>query len=226
MKLAVLFSGGKDSTYALYKAGREHEIACLLSVYSENPDSYMFHTPNIKLAELQAKAMNLPLLGIATKGEEEKELGELKQLIKYAKEKYELQGIVTGAIASVYQASRVQKICSELSLWCFNPLWQKNQEELLREILKEKYEVIITRVSAYPLDQSFLGKRIDNEMVKTLLEYYKKYKINPAGEGGEFETFVLNCKMFRKKIKIEKFRKEYAHNSGTFFIEHAELVAK
>lgn len=223
MRLGVLFSGGKDSCYALYKASKEHEMVCLLSVVSKNPDSYMFHTPNADLTILQARAIGLPIIIKETEGKKEEELTDLKELIKEAKKKYSLQGIVTGAVASVYQASRIQNICNELDLWCFNPLWQKNQLELIEEIIKNKFEVIISKVAAYPLDESFLGKKIDNKIIKKLKDFQQKYRLNIAGEGGEFETFVTNAPIFKKKIEIIKAKREYSNNAGVFIIEKAEL---
>lgn len=223
MKVGVLFSGGKDSCYALYKASRKHEIACLLTINSENPDSYMFHTPNTQLTELQAKSLKIPILAKTTRGEKEKELEDLKELIKEAKNKYNIQAIVTGAIHSVYQSSRIQKICDELKLQCINPLWQKDQIELLNEIVREGFEVIITRVSAYPLGKDLLGKAINQEMISRLNSYEEKYKINPAGEGGEIETFVVDMPLFRKRIEIRKAKKEYADYNGFFRIEEAKL---
>ena len=183
MKLAVLFSGGKDSCYALYKASKEHEITCLLSVISKNPESYMFHTPNIELTKIQAKAMELPLITKTTEGEKELELNDLKLLIQTAVAKYKIEGVVTGALASVYQATRVQKICAQLGLWCFNPIWQMDQIELLNELKKNKFQTVIVGVFAYPLDDSYLGKKITKNMIDKLIELNKKYKINPAGEG-------------------------------------------
>jgi diphthine-ammonia ligase len=223
MKLGILFSGGKDSCYALYKAKKEHEIVCLITMASDNPDSYMFHTPNIELTKLQSEALDIPLISGITKGEKEDELKDLKDLIKKAKEKFKLDGIVTGAIRSEYQATRIQKICDELKLKCINPLWHKDQIELLNELLENKFEVIITRVAAYPFDEKLLGKKIDEEVIKKLADMNKKYQINPAGEGGEIETFVTDMPLFKKKIEIEKFSKKYANNEGSFTIEKAEL---
>ena len=223
MKLAVLFSGGKDSCYALYKASKEHEITCLLSVISKNPESYMFHTPNIELTRLQAKAMELPLITKTTEGEKELELNDLKLLIQTAVAKYNIEGVVTGALASVYQATRVQKICDQLGLWCFNPIWQMDQVELLNELKKNKFQIVIVGVFAYPLDDSYLGKKITKNMIDKLIELNKKYKINPAGEGGELETFVTNAPMFKKKIKIKKSEIEYEKNAGILLIKEAEL---
>ena len=223
MKLAVLFSGGKDSCYAMYKASKDHEITCLLSVISKNPESYMFHTPNIELTRLQAKAMDLPLITKTTEGEKELELNDLKLLIQTAVAKYKIEGVVTGALASVYQATRVQKICDQLGLWCFNPIWQMDQVELLNELKKNKFQTVIVGVFAYPLDDSYLGKKITKEMIDKLIELSKKYKINPAGEGGELETFVTNAPMFNKKIKIKKSEIEYEKNAGIFLIKEAKL---
>ena len=155
MKLAVLFSGGKDSTFATYIAKQyKHHISCLITIKSQNPDSYMFHTPSISKTKKQAEAMNLPFITVKTKGKKEEELKDLENAIAKAKAKYKIEGIVTGAVESIYQASRIQKICNKLNLECFNPLWQKPQIELLEDLLKAKFEIIITRVSAYPLDKS------------------------------------------------------------------------
>ena len=163
MKLAALFSGGKDSTLAMYKAMKEHEVVCLVSILSENKESYMFHTPNIELTKLQAEAMNIPIIIKSTPGKKEEELEELKQAIKQAKEEYQLDGIITGAVASEYQASRIQKICDELNLKCINPLWGMDQIKLLEEVLQNNFEVIISGVFAYPLTEEWLGKTINKE---------------------------------------------------------------
>jgi len=150
--------------------------------------------------------MKIPLILQKTKGKKETELKDLQKAIKKAKKEYQIQGIVTGAVESIYQASRVQKICHKLGLECFNPLWQKDQIELLEDLVKEKFEVITIATAAYPLDQKFLGKKIDKKFLEEIKKLQKKYQINPAGEGGEYETFVLNSPMFEKKLNIKSFK--------------------
>ena len=224
MKLGVLFSGGKDSTFATELANSgQNKVVCLMSMKSENKDSYMFHTPNIDLTEIQAKSLGLPLIFRKTKGKKEDELIDLRRLIQKAQKEYKIEGVVTGAVESVYQASRIQKICSDLSLWCFNPLWQLNQETLLKQLLKRGYEVIISKIAAYPLDEKWLGKRLTKSMIEELVILKEKFGVNPAGEGGEFESLVLNGPNFKKKINIYKHRLEYKNHAGVFIVEDAEL---
>ncbi|MBW3018039.1 diphthine--ammonia ligase, partial [Candidatus Woesearchaeota archaeon] len=134
MKLGVLFSSGKDSCLAMQLAKEEgHEIVCLISLQSENPYSWMFHTPNVQLVEEQAKCLELPLIIKKTKGEKEKELLDLREAISEAREKYPLDGIVTGAVFSRYQWTRVDKICGDLNIVCLSPLWHIDQEQILRD---------------------------------------------------------------------------------------------
>ena len=202
MKVGVLFSGGKDSTYAAWLAKKMgHEIECLITLYSENEASYMFHTPAIELTKEQAKLMDIPLVARETKGEKELELKDLQRAIEKAKVKYNLQGIVTGALASDYQASRILEICKQLKLECINPLWHKDQIELLKELVSNKFESIISGVAAYPLDRKWIGRKIDEKFIADIEKLAEKYKLNPAGEGGEFETLVINCPLFKKPLK-------------------------
>jgi diphthine-ammonia ligase len=226
MRLGVLFSGGKDSCFAMLKAMEEHEIACLITIASENKESFMFHTPNISLTKMQAESMNIPLIYFPTKGEKEKELEDLEKAILLAKEKYNIEGIVTGAVKSVYQASRVQRICKKVGLWCFNPLWLVDEIELLREIVESGLQVILSGVFAFPLDKGFLGKTVDSEMIAKLSGLKDRYKINPAGEGGEIETTVLDAPFFRKRISIRDSEVNYKDYSGVFTIKKAEMVKK
>ncbi|MBU7032382.1 MAG: diphthine--ammonia ligase [Theionarchaea archaeon] len=226
MRLGVLFSGGKDSTLALYRAREREETVCLITIISENRFSYMFHTPNISITSLQAQSMGLPLITQHSRGEKETELEDLRNAFGEAIKRYEIEGIVTGAIESVYQATRIQVLCHELDLWCFNPLWLSDQKALLHEIIANKFEVIISGVYAYPLTENWLGRRIDRRTITELLRLQEKYAISPSGEGGEIETTVLDAPFFTKKIQIVDFTRECDKNTGIFSIKDAYLVDK
>ena len=207
MNVGILFSGGKDSTYTAFIAKRMgYNVSCLISLVSNNKESYMFHTPSIKKTEEQAKVMGIPILTWETEGKKEEELKDLEKAIRIAIKEYRIEGIVTGAIQSIYQSSRIQKICNKLKIECFNPLWQKNEEDYLTELLKNKFKVVITGVFAFPFDNKWLGKEIDKKFINEVRILNKKYGISIIGEGGEFETLVVNCPLFKKEIKIKSFK--------------------
>jgi predicted ATP pyrophosphatase (TIGR00289 family) len=223
MRVAVLATGGKDSVLALHHVLNEgYEVACLVSMIPLREDSWMFHYPNIRLADLFAAAVEIPLVKAETSGIKEKEVEDLKRLI----EKLDVDGLVSGAIASDYQKTRVDKICNQLRLKCITPLWHKNPSEILREILDLKFDVIVTGVYAYGLDSKWLGKRIDQDAVDALIELNRKYGISLVGEGGEYETLVLNAPFFKKRIKVVEAEKVWENQSGYLMIKKAELESR
>lgn len=226
MRLGVLFSGGKDSTLALHLAAEKEDVACLITVVSTNKESYMFHTPNIDVTTLQAEALGEPLVSVVTEGRKEEELADLEKAIAEAKNKFNIDGVVTGAVESVYQASRVQRICNRLDVWCFNPLWKHDQKALLETLVEQNFKVVISGVFAYPLDEKWLGKQIDTQVIARLVELQKQYGISPSGEGGEIETTVLDAPMFKQRIEIIDYTVEAKDNSGVFLIKQARLVPK
>jgi predicted ATP pyrophosphatase (TIGR00289 family) len=225
MKLATLFSGGKDSTFALYKAMEErHEIKYLVTIFPERQDSWMFHYPCLELTKLQAESLGIKQIVGKTKGEKEKELDCLKDILSKLKD---IDGVVSGALASNYQKQRVDKICEELGLKSIAPLWQRDQEEILKEETSI-FDVIITAVAADGFDASWLGRKIDGKTIEDLKKLKEKFGINIAAEGGEFETFVLDAPVFKKKIEIKSFEKKWDNktNSGYIEVKSARLVKK
>ena len=226
MRLGVLFSGGKDSTLALHKAAEKEKVVCLITLVSENKESYMFHTPNIDITVLQAEAVGLPLIRKVTEGKPEEELKDLEAAIAQAITDFKIEGVVTGAVESVYQAARIQQICNRLNVWCVNPLWKRNQKALLEETVAEGFNVIIAGVFAYPLDKKWLGKQIDSEMIERLVALSEEYGLSPSGEGGEIETTVLDAPLFKKKIEVLDSEVEAQGNSGVFRIKQARLTKK
>ncbi len=226
MRLGVLCSGGKDSLYACWKAMQKEEVVCLITVRSINPWSYMFHTPNIHLAGLQAIASGLPLVEVESRGEKEEELADLTRALRIARDEHEIEGVVTGAVLSVYQAGRIQVICNELDLWCFNPLWHTNQDTYMDALVPSGFQVIISGVFSEPFDERWLGREIDVAAIRELKQARERWKITLTGEGGEYETSVLDAPFFNKKIVINKAEKHYGNFHGVFSIIDAALVDK
>jgi len=228
VKLAALISGGKDGLLAAFlRKMHNYSIECFVTIKSENPSSYMYHTPNIDIVELQAKAAEIPIIIEKTKGEKEKELEALKKALERAKKEYKIEGVVSGAIFSNYQRERIDKICDSLGLKNFCPLWHMDQELEFRTVLKNNFEVIITSIAADGLDKSWLGKALTHRDIDKLVEINKKNGLNIAFEGGEAETLVLDCPLFRSEIIIKESKiimeNEY---TGIYKIEKAELRKK
>jgi asparagine synthase (glutamine-hydrolysing) len=192
-RIVALTSGGKDSNSALYRIQRRNnEISCLLTLRSKNKDSYMFDSKKSRgHLEEQAEKLDIPLIVQKTEGEKEKELEDLKKGLEKAREEYCVEGVVAGALASTYQRDRVDRVAEEVGLKVFTPLWQENQENYMRWLIREGFKVEITSVAARGLEQSWEGRVLDEESVEELIELSKEYRFNAAGEGGEYETKVI-----------------------------------
>jgi len=229
MKLASLVSGGKDSLYALYLAKKQgHKIETLISFESENTESYMFHIPNIRLVKTISGLVEIPLIRVPTKGIKEKELDDIRSVLEKAKS-FGVQGVTTGAIASNYQKSRIDKICSELGLESIAPFWGRSQEEVLREMISAGFVPVIASVGAPPLDKSWLGRTIDSACISELSEMHEKHGINVMGEGGEYCTLVVDCPLYKShRIVIQESEKlwDESSKSGVMKINKISLEEK
>lgn len=224
MKVCVLYSGGKDSNLALLKAHEVFDIACLVTVSPKSEESCLFHYPNTELVKLQAESLKIPLVTGTCLDDEKSSLSALYNVLKNAKELYEVEGVVTGAIKSTYQATRFQRVCDDLGLLCFNPLWLRDEVSILNEALDYGFEIVFTRVAGYPLKKSILGKKLTKDTVR-LFSRMKEY-LNPSGEGGEYETLVLDMPLFTKKLKIIEYDIVGKDYDATLIVRRAELVEK
>lgn len=228
LNLGALISSGKDSWYAAHVMARQnYDITCMISLESRNPDSYMFHTPAIEMVRMQSEASGIPLVYAKTAGEKEQELKDLRAALGEAKKKHGIQGVCTGALYSNYQRERIEKVCDCLGLKMFSPLWHMEQEQELRSILKEDFTIILTKIAADGLDKGWLGKPLSQQDVDKLVRLNKKIGFNIAGEGGEFESLVLDCPFFSKKIRIEESQiMEESENTAYLLIKKSSLIPK
>ncbi|MHB1908136.1 MAG: diphthine--ammonia ligase [Nitrososphaerales archaeon] len=225
--IAVLYSGGKDSTYVCSKLmDQGYKIACLITLDSENKESYMLHSVNINLTKLCSEALGIPLFLGKTKGEKEIELEDISRTISEAKARFNFAGIATGAISSEYQRRRIDAIGRECETAVLSPLWGVNQADYIDTIVNEGYRFILTSVSCQGLDESWLGKEVSEIAAKRLRLLSTKYKFNIAFEGGEAETLVLDCPLFRKTIRIVDSTAHWNGYFGSLEIKEAILEDK
>ncbi|HWG92458.1 MAG TPA: diphthine--ammonia ligase [Candidatus Thermoplasmatota archaeon] len=223
MRLAALFSGGKDSTLAIDVAEQHGwEVTHLVTVKPRNEESYMFHVPNLHLAPLQAEAMGKPLLEVPTSGEKEKELDPLERALA----ELTIDGVVVGALASEYQKTRVDRICHRLGIKSFAPLWHKRGEDVLRTLTEGGYDVRFAAVAAEGLTEAWLGRRLDAKAVEALKALNARYGVHVAGEGGEFETLVLASPRWPRCVVVDRAEPRWSRDHGRWHVAEARVAAK
>ncbi len=226
MNVAILFSGGKDSTMAVYAAlEAKEDVKYLLSMKSKNDESYMFHVPNIHVTDLLSEALDIPIMSVETDGVKEEELEDLKAAFLDLKN-LGVEAIYTGALYSVYQKSRIEKLGDEVGLKIISPYWHVDELEYMRKIVSLGFKIMICGVAAWGLDESWLGRIIDDDTIDELVRLNEKYHVDIAFEGGEAETLAIDGPIFKKRIEILKYKKEWHLDSGVFVIEDAVLKEK
>ncbi len=225
MKLACFFSGGKDSTYAIHLAKKQgHDVVCLLSIFTKSEESHLLHYPNLRWTKLQSESMNIPQLTIISNSNETNdELIVMEKLLQNAKEQFQIDGLVHGGIKSKFQKEKFETLCLKLNLVSIAPLWETNPKEYMNQLLDSNFHFMMVTVSSDGLDEQWLGKLITKSDIEVLNNLSDKFGFNLNFEGGESETFVINCPLFSYPLKINKFTKNWDGYRGRFEIVDAEL---
>ncbi|MFQ5908221.1 MAG: diphthine--ammonia ligase [Thermoplasmata archaeon] len=219
MRLAALYSGGKDSTYSVYMAQQLGlEVTALVTVHPQEA-SMMYQVPNVEWAGLSAEALGIPHVEVRSGEGEEEEL----QAMRKGLERADAQGVVVGAVASDYQFVRVHEVCDELGLWVYAPLWRKDPEQLVREYVDAGFRILVVSVSAEGLDISWLGRILDAKACDDLVEVHRTFGVHPTGEGGEFETWTVAGPNFESAITIQEAETRWNGTSGTYVVRQASL---
>ncbi|MFB5634119.1 MAG: diphthine--ammonia ligase [Candidatus Nitrosomaritimum aestuariumsis] len=225
MKLAALFSGGKDSAYAIYLAKKQgHDVKCLVSILPKSEESHLLHHPNLKWTKLQSELMEIPQITLESDSDDTaNELDLIKTILIKAKKDYDVEGLVHGGIKSKFQKNKFQSICDELNFKSISPLWDAEPKKYMNDLISSNFDFIITSVSSDGLDDSWLGKTIGKKEIEKLEGLSEKFEFNLNFEGGEAETFVTRCPLFSGKIEIVKGEKNWDGYRGRFEIVDARL---
>ena len=225
MKLAALFSGGKDSTYSIYKVKQMgHDVKCLVTVFPKSSNSHLLHFPTIELTKLQSKTLKIPQITSTLDSDElAEEIDAIKILLERAKQDFQIEGLVHGGISSEFQKKCFEKICKENDLKIITPLWKINAKEYMINLIRSNFKFILTSVSSDGLDERWLGKIITASDLSKLSELSDKYEFNLNFEGGEAETFVVDCPLYSHTIQITKSKKIWDGYRGRFEIEVTSL---
>lgn len=228
MKLAALYSGGKDSTFAISRAqDLGHRVACLITMHPIADDSALFHYPNSWVTEYLADAMQIPLMGFQVSGRsKEEEMKALEEAIVQVKSLYEIDGIVYGGISSNYQKQAFEQVCVRQRIAAVAPLWNSEPERYITELVKRGFRIIIAGVSTMGLDKGWLGRELDKEAIDKLMSVSKKCGFNLTFEGGEAETLVIDCPLYCKRLQINAATTYWDGQRGIFEIRDVALVEK
>ncbi len=225
MRAAILYSGGKDSNRALHWALRhDFEVKYLVTMFPEKMDSMMYHTPALNVVELQSKAVEIPLIKGKSSGRGNNEVEDLKNTLKPV----DVECVISGALESLYQKRRVDRVCEELGLKAFAPFWHYDLEKHLRETIDLDFEVIFVGVAALGLNEKWLGRKLDSRALEELKELHEKYEVNLGGEGGEYETLVCDGPIFKFRIQLLETFQIWDNKTGSGYLEitNAQLVRK
>src|SRR5438046_1710875 len=224
LRAAVLLSCGKDILYSAWVVLHQGWNVSLGTVKPSSADSRMFHHPNIEWTRLQAQAMGLSHEFVESTSKNE--MADLQYALAALKSKQQISGIVTGAVASDYQKVRFDNMCDAIGLKSYAPLWHKDPRLLVEDLKKSGFRIILSAVAAKGLDKSWLGRELTEQEWSKLERLSEIHGIHLTGEGGEYESFVLDAPHFSKTIEIEKSRKEWHGDSGRMIIEEASLRDK
>ena len=225
MRLACFFSGGKDSTYAIHLAKKQgHDVVCLLSIFPKSEESHLLHHPNLKWTRLQSASMNIPQLTTSSNSDKTTdELIVMEKLLQNAKDEFKIEGLVHGGITSKFQKEKFESLCVKLNLISLAPLWNTEPKKYMNDLLDSNFHFLMITVSSDGLDEEWLGKLILKSDIEILNNLSEKFGFNLNFEGGESETFVLDCPLFSNPIQINQFTKNWDGYRGRFEIVDAEL---
>ncbi len=221
MTTTALVSGGKDSLYAAYLAESQgRPVDELLTIVPSDPDAWMFHTPNLDWVGLQARAWGKPHRTVPVDGTgESAELAALKKALR-GKSGW----IVAGAIASSFQWARLLRVAEEVGRPVYAPLWRVDERRVVREEIDAGLDARLVRLAAEPLPDEWLGRRLDGALLAELEHRSRtQRRLSVAGEGGEFETLVVDAPFFRARIAVDRHRVERRGSSVQLVVEAAHL---
>ena len=219
--MASLYSGGKDSSFSLYVAEQSgHEVPYLVNIVPQDRASWIFHTPNLNVVPTLAEAMGKEVILGSSTGEEDSDMEGLRRAL----EGLDIDGVVTGAVWSDYQWDRMNLVCGDLGLKVISPMWRKDQDMLMEQIIDSGIRAVIVGCYAEGFDESWLGRPINHDTLKDLKALRSKYGISIMGEGGEYESMTLYIPGFSHGFEIAEAEKEWKRNEGTLRVKSLRPV--
>ncbi len=226
MDVAILYSGGKDSNYAVQKAQEnDWNIKYLLSVKPTRTDCYLFHYATVENTEKQAEILGLDHHMLECDvADPEKEA----ELVKEFVEEHPVDAVVLGGTGlQETQLRSVQRALRPLNIETFAAHAGYEHDVLIEEMIEEGYEFMITQIASEGLDEDWLGTVLNEDNFKELKKRAVNYGFHIGGEGGYFDTFVLDSPLFDHEIRVNDLSKNMeSENAGHIVFDDVEVVEK
>ncbi len=227
MKVAVMYSGGKDSTMALkYALEQGWEIDSLVSVKPKNTESFLYQYATVEWTVLSAEALGIPVIQInSQKIGPKEEADELEQIFK----KLKVDAILVGGVGlQKTQIREWRRVAGKFGIKLIVPYENLTSEELFDKTINSGFDIMLTDVATDGLGPEWLGKRLNKENVEEFKRLSKKFGFDILGEGGYYNSLVLDGPIFNKRIEILNSKKIWDNktSSGYLEIENARLVPK
>jgi diphthine-ammonia ligase len=226
MKVIALLSGGKDSVCAIETArGFGWDVPVALTMHPAADDAWMYHTPNLPVVRGIAECLGLSLIEAPSRTGQIEEVEDLEDALREAKEELALDGVVSGALASEYQRTRIESACHRVGLKSFAPLWHKEPVSYVSSLVHGGWDIRFSRTAADGVSPSWLGEPLDDKKYESMRNHRARPHV--AGEGGEYETLVLDAPAFTSRLVVDEARVLAEGSRATWMVEawHTEPKA-
>ncbi|MES2154171.1 MAG: diphthine--ammonia ligase [bacterium] len=225
MRVIALLSGGKDSVCAVETArGFGWDVVAGLTMVPVSDDAWMFHTPNLHVVRGVAQCLGLPLVECPVAEGPDEEVRGLEQALASAKRSFNLDGLVSGALASEYQRTRLDAIGHRIGLASFAPLWHKAPLPYVEGLIAAGYDMRFSRVAADGVPNEWAGQRLDAGKLRALAASPGRPHV--AGEGGEYETLVMDAPCYARRLVVDAATVEAAASRATWLVTSWHTEAK
>jgi len=220
-EVACSWSSGKDSCLALYKAIQQgYSVKYLVNFISGEYKRVSFHGAKAELVQLQSEAIGIPLLQRETTQTNYEEVFR-KTLVELRERN--IKQMVRGDIHLQDLQDWVENICNSEGIGVISPIWGNPGESLLREFVSLGFKSVLTSAQAEKLDESWVGRTIDEKFIEDLKALPN---VDLCGENGEFHSFVYDGPIFTKRIDITKTDKVQINGYWFLDIQEYKLTDK